>query len=59
MHYYKYIDEQGNAFQYEATNRIINSPMVIEITKEEYDTFIVLLTKDEKENGQLVQEHKL
>lgn len=59
MHYYKYIDEQGNAFQYEATNRIINSLMVVEITKEEYDTFIVLLTKDEKENGQYMQEHKL
>lgn len=59
MHYYKYVDEQGNAFQYETTNRIINSPMVVEITKEEYDIFIVLLTKDEKESGQYIQEHNL
>ena len=49
MHYYKYIDENGNVFQYEVTNRIINSTMVVEITKEEYDAFIVSLPKDENE----------
>ena len=49
MHYYKYIDENGNVFQYEATNRIINSPMVVEITKEEYDSFIASLNKDKSE----------
>ena len=49
MHYYKYTDENGNIFQYEATNRIINSPMVAEITKEEYDAFIASLPKDENE----------
>lgn len=43
MHYYKYVDEQGNAFQYEATTRTINSPIVVEITKEEYDAFISTL----------------
>lgn len=47
MHYYKYIDNQGNAFQYEATTRVINSPMVIEITQQEYDEFIATLPKDE------------
>lgn len=49
MHYYKYIDENGNVFQYEATNRIINSPMVAEITKEEYDAFIAMLIKNNSE----------
>ena len=49
MNYYKYTDENGNIFQYEATNRIINSPMVVEITKEEYDAFIASLPKDENE----------
>ena len=49
MHYYKYIDENGNVFQYEATNRIINSPMVVEITKEEYYAFIASLQNDEAE----------
>lgn len=43
MHYYKYIDESENVFQYEETNRIINSPMVVEITKEEYDADIAAL----------------
>lgn len=43
MHYYKYIDDNGNVFQYEETNRIINSPMVVEITKEEYDANIAAL----------------
>ena len=49
MHYYKYTDENGNVFQYESTNRIINSPMVVEITKEEYDGFISTLPKDKNE----------
>ena len=49
MHYYKYTDENGNVYQYEVTNRIINSPMVVEITKEEYDTFISTLPKDKNE----------
>lgn len=49
MHYYKYIDDNGNVFQYEETNRIINSPMVVEITKEEYDAFISTLPKDKNE----------
>lgn len=40
MHNYKHIDNQGNAFQYEATTRTINSPMVVEITQQEYDEFI-------------------
>ena len=49
MHYYKYTDENGNIFQYEATNRIINSSVVVEITKEEYDAFISTLPKDKNE----------
>lgn len=49
MNYYKYVDEQGNAFQYEATTRKINSPVVVKITKEEYDEFISSLQKDENE----------
>lgn len=53
MHYYKYADENGNVFQYEATNRIINSSMVMEITKEEYYAFIVSLQNDEAESNQV------
>ena len=49
MRYYKYIDESGNVFQYEKTNRIINSPIVVEITKEEYKVAIAALLKDENE----------
>lgn len=40
MKYYKYTDENGNIFQYEATERIINSSIVTEITEEEYNTTI-------------------
>lgn len=50
MHYYKYIDNQGNAFQYEATTRTINSPMVVEITQQEYDNFIATLPAEEETN---------
>ena len=52
MHYYKYTDENGNVFQYEATNRIINSPMAVEITKEEYYAFISALPKNKNEVAQ-------
>lgn len=51
MHYYKHIDEQGNAFQYEATTRAINSPMVVEIIQQEYDEIIANLPKDEEADG--------
>lgn len=51
MHYYKHIDEQGNAFQYEATTREINSPMVVEITQQEYDEVIANLPKGEEADG--------
>ena len=53
MHYYKETDEHGRVFQYEATNRIINSYMVMEITKEEYYAFIVSLQNDEAESNQV------
>lgn len=49
MHYYKYIDKSGIPFQYEATNRIINSTIVVEITKEDYAAFVATLSKDEIE----------
>lgn len=50
MHYYKYIDEQGNIIQLEATTRVIDTKKyknIIEITKEEYDEIIESLTPPE------------
>ena len=47
MHYYKHIDSNGNAFQYEATTRTINSANVVEISQAEYKESIAALPQEE------------
>lgn len=55
MHYYKYLDEEGNILQLEATTRVIDTKKytnIVEITKEEYDKIIEELTPEDEQTQQ-------